>query len=77
MLIKRSTGAGKTIFSANVAKEVIKRYGQKVAWISLLLEPNDMMDIFSSILRVNLDDYINSGQLKYYGFEIVSVSTDG
>ncbi len=76
MLTKRPTGAGKTIFSANVAKEVIKGYGQKVTWISLLLEPNDIMDIFPSILRVN-HDYINSGQLRYYGFEIVTVSTDG
>ncbi len=74
VLIEGPTGAGKTIFTASIAKEVIEGYGQRVAWIGVLLEPPDIKDIFSNILRINLDDYINSGQFKYYGFEIVPVA---
>ncbi len=74
VLVEGPTGAGKTIFSASVAKEVIEDYGQKVAWIGILLEPGDIRDIFSNILRTSLDDYINAEQFKYYAFEIVPVS---
>ncbi len=74
VLVEGPTGAGKTIFSASVAKEVIEEYDRKVAWIGVLLNLDDIKNIFSNIVRVCLNDYINAEKFKYYEFEIASIS---
>ncbi len=74
ILVEGPTGAGKTIFSASIAKEVLEKYGQNVAWIGVLLELSDIKDIFSNILRIDLDKYLIEDKFKYYAFEIIPVS---